>query len=322
MLNIFVTRALAFAFIVCSCGCSEAGQNGAPPNSTNHVSSHSRYGWKAEDFFRDPQVVALCQAIEADDLEEIDRLVAKGADVNAKGEGNMTPLLWAFPDNKLNRFQRLLEHGADSNVIVDSVFNSKGSIRPGHSVTHLSAWTKFPGYFEQVMKHGADVDLLDTHTNDSLLHVIIQANVPDKKERLKLVLDQRPQLDRISNFNVTPTMLAVSWAGQYEIALMLLDAGADPDVYVSLQKLVHFVVREERKNRRWEAKAKADYQSLVQRLTDHGESLDDARKDLDRWQEWGKIYPPEKIKELREREIAERQTRKQAESKKKDADSE
>jgi hypothetical protein len=29
-------------------------------------SFHQRCGWKAEDYFTDPQVIALCRAIEAD----------------------------------------------------------------------------------------------------------------------------------------------------------------------------------------------------------------------------------------------------------------
>ncbi len=50
---------------------------------------HEKFNWKAELYFEDPQVIALCQAIEASDIKEIDRLVAAGADVNAKGKGNM-----------------------------------------------------------------------------------------------------------------------------------------------------------------------------------------------------------------------------------------
>src|SRR5205809_270336 len=74
---------------------------------------HQKCGWKAENYFSDPQVIALCRAIEANDLAEIDRLVAAGADVNAQGKGKMTPLLWAYPDNKIERFKRLLDHGAN-----------------------------------------------------------------------------------------------------------------------------------------------------------------------------------------------------------------
>jgi ankyrin repeat protein len=58
----------------------------------------------------------LCKAIEENDVGEIDRLVAAGADVNAKGKENMTPLLWAFPDDKPERFKKLLELGADPNA--------------------------------------------------------------------------------------------------------------------------------------------------------------------------------------------------------------
>jgi len=30
---------------------------------------HQKCGWKAEDFFADPKVIALCRAIEANDLD-------------------------------------------------------------------------------------------------------------------------------------------------------------------------------------------------------------------------------------------------------------
>lgn len=125
------------------------------PKQMAPESWHEKFKWKAEDYFDNPQVIALCKAIEANDLKEIDRLVADGANVNAKGKGNMTPLLWAFPDNKSKRFKKLLEHGADPNVIVENDFNTKMSgIRPGDSVTHLVCKTRFPKYFDYVFQHG------------------------------------------------------------------------------------------------------------------------------------------------------------------------
>jgi ankyrin repeat protein len=71
------------------------------------ISWNAKPQWKANDYFDDPKVIALCKAIDARDLKEIDRLVAEGADVNAKGKGNMTPLLWAFPENKPEIFKRI-----------------------------------------------------------------------------------------------------------------------------------------------------------------------------------------------------------------------
>jgi uncharacterized protein len=115
---------------------------------------HEKCGWKAEDYFDDPQVIALCHAIQANDLKEMDRLIAAGVDVNAKGKGNMTPLLWAYPDNKLERFSLLLKHGADPDIKIQSDFNTRGGMRSGDSVTYMACKSAFPGYFDAVFSHG------------------------------------------------------------------------------------------------------------------------------------------------------------------------
>jgi len=123
---------------------------------------HEKFGWKAEDYFADPKAIALCHAIEANDLDEMDRLIAAGADVNAEGKDGMTLLLWAFPDNKLDRFKKLLEHGADPNVVTKSDFNTHGGFHRGggDSVTHMACRTEFAGYFEAVFDHGGDPNLI------------------------------------------------------------------------------------------------------------------------------------------------------------------
>ena len=123
---------------------------------------HQRCGWKAEDYFTDPQVIALCRAIEANDLAEMQRLVKAGADVNAQGKDKMTPLLWAFPDNDLPRFKWLLEHGANPNVVVEGEFNTRQTISRGDSVTHMACKTSLPGYFEAVFDHGGDPNIRHT----------------------------------------------------------------------------------------------------------------------------------------------------------------
>ena len=51
---------------------------------------HEQHGWKAADFFTDPQVIALCDAIAADDVARMKELIAAGADVNARGKGRTT----------------------------------------------------------------------------------------------------------------------------------------------------------------------------------------------------------------------------------------
>jgi len=136
-------------------------------------SQHARIGWEAEDYFADPQVIALCDAIEDDDLAEIDRLVAERVDVNARGKGNMTPLMWSFiADEKT--YKRMLEHGADPNVIVTDGFNTRGTVKPGYSVMAVAAQSRFPNHLKLTLKHGGDPNLVNPKTGETPLHRAIR----------------------------------------------------------------------------------------------------------------------------------------------------
>lgn len=280
---------------------------------------HSKFNWDSRAYFDDPKVVKFCNAIESNDLEQMRRLIEGGVDVNSLGKGNMTPLLWAFPDNQLGRFTLLLEKGADPNVVVQSDFNTRGTIRNGHSVTMLSAMSAFPGYFSAVMAHGGDPALVDRQSGESLLHAIIKspASREEKTERIRLLVKKRVNLDHLGSRDQTPAMLAVGWGGQYEIALLLVKSGADPcaDLERSNMRLVHFVAKEEKVQRPTSPAAAAALKELVAILEDHGESLEAARSDLKRWAERTKVLPPKKVRELREKEVAERIEQQKAKAK-------
>jgi hypothetical protein len=251
-------------------------------------------GWKAEDFFDDPQVIALCEAIEAENLEEMERLINAGADVNAKGKGNMTPLLWAFPDNKPERFEKLLEHGADPNVVVTSDFNTKMSgIVPGDSVTHLACRTHFPKYFDLVFDHGGDPNLVNEGDFENTpLFAVITGPAGDKMDKIKRLAELGANLD-LQVRGATAAMQATTWGGQYDIALALLEAGADHRVYLenNNSRLVHTVIAEERRLSVMTPEQKASYVKLIQWLEDHGESFDEARADFKRWESWAGDLP-------------------------------
>ncbi len=291
-------------------GCQEVAR--VLPNR----SWHEKCGWQAEDYFDDPQVIALCEAIEANDLAEIDRLVAAGADVNAQGKGKMTPLLWSFFDNKLARFKRLLEHGADPNVVIESDFNTRGAVSAGDSVTHMACKTAFPGYFEAVFEHGGDVNLQLTSRvglHDTPLFSVIKFGNAKKKQKIQLLLDKGADINYMNGAWATPPMQAVTWGGQYDIALMLLKAGADFRIYVpnSNSKLIHSVASEAiRRSATWTPQQKLDYQQLLKWLEDRGESVVVAQADIDRWASWTGT-PAQKAK-LRRREVAERKAQEKA----------
>jgi ankyrin repeat protein len=201
----------------------------------------------------------------------------------------MTPLLWAFPDNKLERFKRLLEHGADPNVVIESDFNTLGGMRSGDSVTHMACKTAFPGYFEAVFAHGGDPNLNKDGiiSNETPLFTLITGSAPNKKAKVRLLIEKGADLDHKSGTGRTAVRVAVG-RSQFDIALMLLEARTDYKAYLpnSNSKLIHSVVEKENLKATWTAQQNADYQKLVSWLESHGESFENARADKRRWQSW------------------------------------
>lgn len=273
-------------------------------------SFHQKFDWKAAEFFEDPQVVALCEAIEADDLPEMDRLIAAGADVNARGAGNMTPLMWAFPDNKLPRFQKLLEHGADPNVKITSDLGVPSGFAVGDSVTTEAAQTHFPGYFQAVMQAGGDANIRNGHGR-SPIQIIILAMVPDAKERCEVALQHGADINALAG-DLTPPMAAVATAGQYDLALYFLEQGADHTLCMEnkVQKLIHMVVSREANVNHLLPEQRADQQRLLKWLVAHGEDADTARADWARWTNFSPI-PSEHAKQWRA-EVAAKERREAA----------
>ena len=242
------------------------------PSANTGTLWYGKYNWRAEEFFDDPKVVALCKAIEARDLEEIDRLVAEGTDVNAKGKDNMTPLLWVFPgdhwalqgdmpesSSSQALFKRLLEYGADPNVEVTSNFNTKKSsipgyyINPGDSVLHLVAEAEHPNYFEYAMQHGGDPNLIRANGSSPLITVIGGRSL-NKTEAAQLLVDAGADLDykndRGDGFDHTALELSLllGFPDDCDVALLLLKSGASFNAFRKLDGLtfIHlFLMRAE-----------------------------------------------------------------------------
>lgn len=279
---------------------------------------HQRCGWKAEDYFTDPKVIALCKAIEANDLAEMDRLVKAGADVNARGKGNMTPLLWAFPDHQLPRFKWLLEHGANPNVLVQSDFGTKGTIYDGDSVTLMACETPFAGYFDAVFDHGGDPNLRRTGARGrdaTPLVAVITTGGRNRKEKVKRLIAAGANMNALSDGS-TPPMQAASWFKQNDLVLIMLNAGADFRMYDrhECQRLIHLVVRQEFGTVGLKAltpQMQADRAAVIKWLEDHGESYEEAKADIARWDSWGRTTGEYDRKMAAE--IAERKARDQAE---------
>lgn len=277
------------------------------------ASFHEKFNLRPVDYFDDPQVVKLCEAIEDNDLDEMKRLIAAGVGVTTIGKSGVTPLFWAFPDNQLDRFVLLLENGADPNVHLTSNLNLPNIFRAGDTVMHLAGRSHFPTQFLEVMKHGGDPTVPGRH-GDSVLHEIIRAGVPNAHERISAAVASGADINAIDRLEATPIETAVGRFGQYDLAILLLKMGADPTVKGDgrLENTIHLVLAQKRSVDRGQGlKIPSEYQSLlhfIAVLRESGYDVDQAQADIERWK---KLYEqdPEHPGWYREAEIRRLQKR-------------
>ncbi len=237
MKNYFLNSIVACASLISlilGCGMSSPAYAQVSAQSSWQLKGpmHQRLKWKAEDYFTDAGILKLCKAIEAKDLKEIERLVKSGVDVNAKGRGNMTPLLWAFPMGE-EAFKKLLELGADPNV---RLTEQLGLRLKGKSVTFACVEltsgliynqdfydVPMDNYLELVLKHGGNPNQEDIDGDTPLASVRwSNRKIPEK---IKLLLDAGGDINHRNAQGKTPLLCAN--LQNSECILCLLNAGAD-----------------------------------------------------------------------------------------------
>ena len=152
---------------------------------------YETYNWKAEDYFDDPKVVALCQAMEKEDMETLDKLIADGVDVNTKGKKGMQPILWAYPAGE-KVFEKILEAGGDPNFIASDTYGTKNGFGPKTTLLYRAAMDYsykpvFKNYLALLLRYGADPEAKNGQSvffslgirrdNDEMIQQFIEAGI-------------------------------------------------------------------------------------------------------------------------------------------------
>lgn len=170
-----------------------------------------------EELYLDKQTFALAKAAAEARVDEIDRLVAAGADVNRAGALNVTPLYLGLDD--FRGFQRLLEHGADPNIKFDD----------GDSVLQIVTQSKPASYLEAALFHGADPNFATSrvHTYHGTLIHLVAHSVPDALSKAELLVDAGANMDALLDDTGLTGLTAAIRFGAIDVAELLLLRGAD-----------------------------------------------------------------------------------------------
>lgn len=212
-------------------GCADSQKNG---NSSRNFSTSKKWdkqkswranvGWKAEDFFDDPKVIALCNAVEEKDMETFDKLLTEGVDVNTRGKGNMTPLFWSFPDHRDEYFKKLLEHGADPNVIIDDNFGLPDVFSKGTSLTYNVASSDRTELFKWIMEHGGDPNQVNPGFDN--VTPITAAVYGNRKDNIKILIQKNADLNYVADSLDSSAAMKCARQNSYELVLLMLESGA------------------------------------------------------------------------------------------------
>ena len=144
--------------------------------------------------------------------QEINRLIEKGADINAETEEGATPLTFAISNNRLSAVKTLINYNPQLNTIT----------RAGESPLLIAVKNNNFEITEVLIRAGAEIDFKDPYGATPLHYSAINGN-PDLVD---LLLYYNASIDLKSNEGTTPLLAAV-WAGCTDVAELLIKNGAN-----------------------------------------------------------------------------------------------
>ncbi|WEK03425.1 MAG: ankyrin repeat domain-containing protein [Candidatus Devosia phytovorans] len=167
-----------------------------------------------EEYFADPQTIALAEAMLSGDTSRMEELVGAGADPNARGTDGMSLAEWEIMREGRSALRTLLRLGADPAA-------------PGwHGGTamHLAAQYQNDSYLRLLVEVGGDVDAADGRMARSPIFNALMARRPDN---VRFLLEHGATLDFADRNGVTPLQLAAR-INDFDHVLQFLQFGADP----------------------------------------------------------------------------------------------
>lgn len=153
---------------------------------------------------------ALHVAAGAGQTEIIKLLLEYGANIEAKASRGARPLHWAVEGENEGAVGILLEKNADINAMRD--YDQETPLK-------LTPENEGDGIFELLVENGADIDIRGRLGET----VLLQAVAKERVVMVKKLLEKGANIFVQNEYNDTALHLAVTYAGDNEIARLLLD---------------------------------------------------------------------------------------------------
>jgi ankyrin repeat protein len=142
---------------------------------------------------------------------EIERLISKGADVNAENNEGVTPLIFAVSASQEKAVKLLIRYGANVNKIT-SKYETSLLIAVKEQNVEIA---------EALIRAGADIDFNDRHDATPLHYASIYGYL----QLVDMLLYYNASTDKKTTEGTTP-LLASIWAGNNDVADLLIQNGA------------------------------------------------------------------------------------------------
>jgi len=163
-------------------------------------------------------VISLHSAAELGDTENIEKLLALGADVNGRERNGSTALHWAVWAGHTDASRLLLERGARADAQDDG----------GTTPLHLAAFKGDKEAIELLLAYGADINAKDKGGITPLHNAVMQGH----RDATLLLLNRGADVNATDKRGCTALYLATE-AGKSELMQLLLDAGAEMDIFTA-----------------------------------------------------------------------------------------
>lgn len=173
--------------------------------------------WSLADIFPAGPNRDLAAAAASGDLPGIDRAITAGADVNFRGTHDLTILWWASWDQNLRGFTRLLELGANPDVV---------PARNNPLMINVSSAFWKPAFLKAALAKGGNPNL----PNESGRVPLSEAMQQGTREQVDLLLAAGAKVNRDGGIDASVPIFSAVMARRFDYVLLLLEKGADPAV--------------------------------------------------------------------------------------------